>query len=153
MHSVLQKSSRDYGCVLHPALTTVADVAKTLFVHLCSVLLQEGLNKETPARAAGLTEDELQSIKGLGMLTLKPIIYAANVADGDLAGERADCSSVPVCPRMMKCAVSGVCWVSFWHTYYLCCKCCRLVKECWDVCSQVLCTCRCCKESRLIKGC
>lgn len=84
----------------------MADVAPTLFIHMYSVLLQEGLNQETPARAAGLTEDELQSIKGLGMLTLKPIIYAANVADGDLAGEHAGCSSVPVCLRMRKCAVS-----------------------------------------------
>lgn len=51
-----------------------------------------GLNKANealllgkPARAAGLTEDEAEAIKGLMLLTMKPVIYAANVADGDLA--------------------------------------------------------------------
>ena len=38
-----------------------------------------------PARSAGLTEDEKESIKSLMLLTLKPVIYAANVADSDLA--------------------------------------------------------------------
>lgn len=38
-----------------------------------------------PARSAGLTSEEEESIKGLMLLTLKPVIYAANVADSDLA--------------------------------------------------------------------
>lgn len=38
-----------------------------------------------PARSAGLTADEKESIKSLMLLTLKPVIYAANVADSDLA--------------------------------------------------------------------
>jgi ribosome-binding ATPase len=36
------------------------------------------------ARQAGLTVEELDLVKSL-MLTLKPVIYAANVADSDLA--------------------------------------------------------------------
>lgn len=38
-----------------------------------------------PARQVGLNEEELEAIKGLGLLTNKPIIYVANVAEGDLA--------------------------------------------------------------------
>lgn len=38
-----------------------------------------------PARSAGLTKDEEESIKSLMLLTLKPVIFAANVADSDLA--------------------------------------------------------------------
>ena len=37
------------------------------------------------ARTADLTKDELDHIKGLMLLTMKPVIYAANVADADLA--------------------------------------------------------------------
>lgn len=37
------------------------------------------------ARSAGLTKDEVEEIKGLMLLTMKPVIYAANVADVDLA--------------------------------------------------------------------
>jgi ribosome-binding ATPase len=37
------------------------------------------------ARSAGLTKDEMEEIKGLMLLTMKPVIYAANVADVDLA--------------------------------------------------------------------
>lgn len=38
-----------------------------------------------PARMADLTKEERESIKSLMLLTLKPVIYAANVADTDLA--------------------------------------------------------------------
>jgi GTP-binding protein YchF len=43
------------------------------------------LNEGKPARQASLTEEEKQAIKGLGLLTNKPIIYAANVSEDDLA--------------------------------------------------------------------
>ena len=43
--------------------------------------LQEGF----AARTISLTEDEEKSIKNLGLLTKKPIIFAANVAEHDLA--------------------------------------------------------------------
>ena len=39
----------------------------------------------TPARKADLSADELKAVKPLGLLSAKPVIYAANVADGDLA--------------------------------------------------------------------
>lgn len=44
-------------------------------------LLEEG----RPARLVKLTEDEAFSIKSLGLLTQKPVIYAANVSEDHLA--------------------------------------------------------------------
>lgn len=46
-----------------------------------SAALDEGLT----ARSVDLSEEEYEAVKGLGLLTLKPVIYAANVADADLA--------------------------------------------------------------------
>lgn len=46
-----------------------------------SVVLNEG----KPARQASLTEEETEAVKGLGLLTGKPIVYAANVSEDDLA--------------------------------------------------------------------
>jgi hypothetical protein len=43
------------------------------------------LNDGKAARSVALTEDEALSLKGLGLMTLKPIIYAANVNESDLA--------------------------------------------------------------------
>ncbi len=43
------------------------------------------LNLGKPARQTELNEEELLQLKGLGLLTRKPIIYAANVSDEDLA--------------------------------------------------------------------
>lgn len=45
----------------------------------------EVLNNDKPARNADLTEEEDLAIKPLGLLTRKAMIYAANVADSDLA--------------------------------------------------------------------
>jgi len=43
------------------------------------------LDAGEPARKAELDDDEWKRVQGLGLLSAKPIIYAANVADGDLA--------------------------------------------------------------------
>jgi len=43
------------------------------------------LDEGTPARKAGLSNEELAKIQGLGLLSLKPVIYAANVMDSELA--------------------------------------------------------------------
>jgi ribosome-binding ATPase len=43
------------------------------------------LNEGQPARQVDLTEEELEAVRLLGLLTLKPIIYAANVCEDDLA--------------------------------------------------------------------
>ncbi len=47
--------------------------------------VNEVLMKGKPARQANLNDEEIESIKSLMLLTLKPVIYAANVADADLA--------------------------------------------------------------------
>jgi GTP-binding protein YchF len=47
--------------------------------------LVAALNEGIPARRLGLTEEEQEIIKSLGLLTLKPIIYATNVTEDDLA--------------------------------------------------------------------
>ena len=43
------------------------------------------LNEGQPARSADLSDEEWRSVQGLGLLSAKPVIYAANVADADLA--------------------------------------------------------------------
>lgn len=43
--------------------------------------LEEGI----PGRQVKLTQDEADAVKQLGLLTLKPVIYAANVNENDLA--------------------------------------------------------------------
>jgi ribosome-binding ATPase len=47
--------------------------------------LAVALNEGKSVRQVSLTEEESEIIKGLGLLTNKPIIYAANVSEDDLA--------------------------------------------------------------------
>lgn len=47
--------------------------------------LAAALNEGKQARQVSLTEEEAESIKQLELLTLKPIIYGANVSEDDLA--------------------------------------------------------------------
>jgi ribosome-binding ATPase len=47
--------------------------------------LLTALNAGQAARQVELSDEESESIKGLGLLTRKPMIYAANVAETDLA--------------------------------------------------------------------
>jgi len=43
------------------------------------------LNEGKPTRQCSLNEEETEAVKGLGLMTNKPIIYAANVSENDLA--------------------------------------------------------------------
>ena len=45
------------------------------------------LETETPLRSLELNEAEVKSIKNYGLMTLKPILYVANVAEDDLEGK------------------------------------------------------------------
>lgn len=47
--------------------------------------LSVALNEGKAARQVSLTEEETEAVKVLGLLTAKPVIYAANVAEDDLA--------------------------------------------------------------------
>jgi ribosome-binding ATPase len=44
-------------------------------------------DKGTPLRAAGLTDEEKDAIADLNLITLKPVLYVANVAEDDLGKE------------------------------------------------------------------
>jgi hypothetical protein len=43
--------------------------------------LRDGLNQGTPARALGLSEDDRAAVRDLFLLTLKPVMYVANVLE------------------------------------------------------------------------
>lgn len=57
------------------------------FVQEVEVLerVKEALYNDQPARSVELTEDELLIIRDLHLLTLKPVLYAANVSEGEVA--------------------------------------------------------------------
>ncbi len=54
------------------------------------VVLEQGGN----ARSVQLSEEEAQMLKPLGLLTAKPIIYATNVSEDDLAAGNAYCEDM-----------------------------------------------------------
>ena len=47
--------------------------------------LKAALEAEKPARSVELTDDELKVIKGLHLLTIKPMLYVANVSEDEVA--------------------------------------------------------------------
>lgn len=47
--------------------------------------IKEVLEAEKPARAAELSDDEKKVIKGLHLLTIKPMLYVANVSEDEVA--------------------------------------------------------------------
>lgn len=55
----------------------------TYCYRLCLYIMQV-LEAGKWARTAVLSKDELTAVKGLGLLTIKPLIYAANVNEEDL---------------------------------------------------------------------
>ncbi|MEG0767115.1 MAG: redox-regulated ATPase YchF, partial [Clostridia bacterium] len=55
-----------------------------------AALLREHLEKEKPARTCVLEEEQQEIVRGWFLLTTKPVIYAANIAE-DALGESEDC--------------------------------------------------------------
>jgi len=49
--------------------------------------VQECLNSGQPARSADLTDDQWKLLRELCLITVKPVLYVANVAEDDLSGE------------------------------------------------------------------
>ena len=47
--------------------------------------IMTALDSNKPARSVQLTDEEAAAVRGLYMLTMKPMIYAANVPEGDMA--------------------------------------------------------------------
>lgn len=64
--------------------------------------LQNVLNQGKPARILTLTEKDEVAIRGLNLLTRKPIIYVYNVAEGDLSklGDQIDENSVRISAKI-----------------------------------------------------
>ncbi len=58
--------------------------------------IQVVLEQGGPARSVQLSDDEAQIIKPLGLLTAKPIIYATNVSEDDLAAGNSFCEQMSV---------------------------------------------------------
>jgi ribosome-binding ATPase len=56
--------------------------------------IQQVLEQGGAARSVELTDEEAPLIKPLGLLTAKPIIYATNVSEDDLAGGNPWCTAV-----------------------------------------------------------
>nr|WP_320115463.1 redox-regulated ATPase YchF [uncultured Desulfuromonas sp.] len=49
--------------------------------------LEQCLNDGQPARVAPLTDEQKAMVRDLHLITIKPVLYVANVAEDDLAGE------------------------------------------------------------------
>ncbi|MFG6146783.1 redox-regulated ATPase YchF [Halobacillus sp. B23F22_1] len=49
--------------------------------------IKEALENETPARAVEFSDDQQKIVKGLHLLTSKPILYAANVSEEEIGAE------------------------------------------------------------------
>lgn len=62
--------------------------------------LLAALEQGKPARSVPLTDTERAAVRGLQLLTLKPLIYAINVAEQDLADKGASNHHVDaICKR------------------------------------------------------
>ncbi|WP_099360711.1 redox-regulated ATPase YchF [Fredinandcohnia onubensis] len=53
--------------------------------HEVLVQLKEAFENEQPARAVEFTEEQLKYVKGMHLLTSKPVLYVANVGEDDVA--------------------------------------------------------------------
>ena len=77
LENALNKAERTARSGDKDAKATVEVVKKCL----------EHLSEDKPLRSLGLNDAELKWIHSYGLLTLKPVLYVANVAEDDLNGE------------------------------------------------------------------
>jgi GTP-binding protein YchF len=54
------------------------------------LLLRDAFEAEKPARTVEFTEDQLKIVRGLHLLTIKPVLYVANVGEDDVADPSAN---------------------------------------------------------------
>ena len=52
------------------------------------------LESERPARSLDLSDDERKAVASFGLLTLKPVLYVANVDDSDVSGQGPQAAAV-----------------------------------------------------------
>jgi len=57
-------------------------------------IIKTVLENEIPARNAGLKDDELKLIKSLNLLTLKPVIFCANIHEKHLSGNNQNMQGI-----------------------------------------------------------
>lgn len=67
------------------------------------------LEKELPLRSMQLAENDLKLMKSYGLLTLKPILYVANVAEDDLTGKAPLVEEVRQHAKKVNAGVVAVC--------------------------------------------
>jgi len=67
----IEKQTRN----INPRIKAEAEILKKIM---------KGMENDQPARNIELLPDELKSIKSMGLLTLKPVIYFANIAESDI---------------------------------------------------------------------
>ncbi len=58
---------------------------EALFEHEILVMLKEAFEAEKPARTVEFTDEQMKIVKGLHLLTIKPMLYVANVGEEDVA--------------------------------------------------------------------
>lgn len=56
--------------------------------------VRDSLEKEIPARNAGLSDEELKAIRSFGLLTLKPVVICANISEEDINKEPDELAAV-----------------------------------------------------------
>lgn len=71
-------------------LDRVAKLAKqkdkdAVYEHEILTKLKEAFEQEKPARAVEFTEEQMRIVKGLHLLTIKPVLYVANVGEDEVA--------------------------------------------------------------------
>ncbi len=71
-------------------IARVAKMAKqkdkeAMFEHEILVRLKEAFENEQPARTVEFTEEEMRVVKMMHLLTIKPVLYVANVSEDDVA--------------------------------------------------------------------
>ncbi|MDQ0244984.1 GTP-binding protein YchF [Bacillus fengqiuensis] len=71
-------------------LDRVAKLAKqkdkdAVYEHEILTKLKEAFEQEKPARAVEFTEEQMRIVKGLHLLTIKPVLYVANVGEEEVA--------------------------------------------------------------------
>lgn len=64
--------------------------------------LQEHLNQNAPARTAPLNEEEFLAAQSYNLLTAKPIIYLANIAESDLIAPEKNAQVARLLPLVQK---------------------------------------------------
>ena len=93
------KASRNARSGDKEAIQLVATIKKCL----------EHLETESPLRSLTLTEPESKAIKAYGLLTAKPILYIANVAEDDLDGTSPLVTKVKQHAEKVNAGVAVVC--------------------------------------------